>query len=145
MTNVHIAVGIALFTRNLFAGAWGLVAWLSKRPSPGFWYLLRAAQGAVVLQAFIGAILLIRGLGALSDLHYLYGVLPVAIMLVTEAMRVGAAQRVVGDTDYAELPEPEAQQLALQIFVAETRVMALGCLIIAALAIRAGESGGFIG
>lgn len=145
MTDLHITVGIALFSLNFLAGAWGTVAWLSKRPSPGFWYLLRAAQAAVLLQAFIGAVLLIRGLEATADLHYLYGVLPVAIMLITEAMRVGAAQRVVGDTDYAELPEPEAQALALQVFVAETRVMALGCLVIAALAIRAGESSGFIG
>jgi hypothetical protein len=63
-------------------------------------------------------------------------------MLMTEMMRVGAAQKVVGDTDYAALPEEDARALAMQIFIAETRVMALGCLIIAALALRAGMTSG---
>ena len=144
MTGIHMATGIVLFSLNLAAGGWGVTAWLMRRPAPSFWYLLRAAQAAVVVQAFLGAILLLAGHEATGELHYLYGVLPVAIMLVTEGMRVGAAQRVVGDTDYAALPEDEAQALALQIFVAETRVMALGCLVIAALALRAGISAGFL-
>lgn len=144
MTGIHMATGIVLFSLNLAAGAWGVTAWLTRRPSPSFWYLLRAAQAAVVVQAFLGAVLLLAGHEATGELHYLYGVLPVAIMLVTEGMRVGAAQRVVGDTDYTALPEDEAQALALQIFVAETRVMALGCLVIAALALRAGISAGFL-
>jgi hypothetical protein len=63
-------------------------------------------------------------------------------MLITEMMRVGAAQQVVGEIDYAALPEEEARELAMKIFIAETRVMALGCLIIAALALRAGTTSG---
>jgi hypothetical protein len=144
MTNLHITVGIAVFALNLAAGAWGVFAWLTRRPSAAFWYLLRSAQGAVVLQTFLGAVLLIGGNESSDDLHYLYGALPLGVMLATEAMRVGAAQQVVGDTDYAKLPEDEARALALDIFIAETRVMALGCLIIAALALRAGVTSGFI-
>ena len=33
---------------NLLAGAWGAIAWLRRRPSVAFWYLLRVAQVAVV-------------------------------------------------------------------------------------------------
>ena len=79
---------------------------------------------------------------ARSNLHYLYGLLPLPLMLITEMMRVGAAQKVVGDTDYEKLDEEDARALALQIFIAETRVMALGCLIIAALAFRAAGTSG---
>jgi hypothetical protein len=61
---------------------------------------------------------------------------------MTEMMRVGAAQKVVGETDYTKLSEAQARGLAMQIFIAETRVMALGCLIIAALALRAGMTSG---
>lgn len=142
MVSIHIAVGVALFASNLVAGIWGVTAWLTKTPSPGFWYTLRVSQAAVVLQAFLGGLLLISDHQASNDVHYIYGILPLAITLVTEGMRVGAAQRVVGEIDYHELPEPEAQALALRIFIAETRVMALGCLIIAAIAIRAAETGG---
>ncbi|MFY9264880.1 MAG: hypothetical protein WAO61_05585 [Solirubrobacterales bacterium] len=142
MAELHLSLGIFVFSANLFAGVWGLVAWLARRPSTIFWYLLRAAQISVVVQVVLGAILLMTGHAATEDLHYLYGVLPLVLMLTTEMMRVGAAQRVVGETDYEKLPEAEARTLAMQIFIAETRVMALGCLIIAALALRAGITSG---
>ena len=142
MVDVHITVGFLLLSLNLLAGVWGIAAWLLRRPTVIFWYLLRAAQVTVVLQALLGALLLLDNHKAAEDIHYLYGVLPIGIALITEMMRVGAAQKVVGETDYASLPEDEAQTLAMQIFIAETRVMALGCLIIAALALRAAMTSG---
>lgn len=142
MAELHLIVGVTLFASNLLAGVWGVIAWLTRRPSVVFWYLLRFAQVVIVLQMVLGLMLLLSDHEASSDLHYLYGILPVPLMLITEMMRVGAAQQVVGDVDYAELPEEEARDLAMQIFIAETRVMALGCLIIAALALRAGTTSG---
>ncbi|MBI5311034.1 MAG: hypothetical protein HZB14_08450 [Actinobacteria bacterium] len=142
MAELHLTIAAFLFGFNLLAGIWGIAAWLLKRPTTIFWYLLRGAQISVVVQAVLGVILLMTDHKAAEDLHYLYGILPLALMLVTEMMRVGAAQQVVGDIDYAKLPENEARELALKIFIAETRVMALGCLIIAALALRAGITSG---
>ena len=142
MAQVHLTVGILLFSLSLLAGVWGVAAWLMRRPTVIFWYLLRAAQVAIVVQACLGLLLLIGNHKAAEDIHYLYGILPIVIMLMTEMMRVGAAQRVVGETEYDKLPEDAARALALQIFIAETRVMALGCLIIAALALRAGMTSG---
>lgn len=135
-------VGISLILVNLIAGLWGVYAWLARKPSVAFWYLLRVAQAVIIIQTILGVALLISDRKAGSDLHYLYGLLPLPLMVVTEMMRVGAAQNVVGDIDYEKLPEDEARELALQIFIAETRVMALGCLIIAALALRAGTTSG---
>lgn len=142
MPEIHVVVGVSLLVANLVAGVWGIAAWLLRRPSVFFWYLLRFAQVTIVLQAVLGALLLLTNHEASTDIHYLYGILPVGLMLVTELMRVGAAQKVVGEIDYAELPEEEARDLAMQIFIAETRVMALGCLIIAALALRAATTSG---
>lgn len=142
MPTVHLVVGLALFFTNLIAGIWGITAWLTRRPTVIFWYLLRAAQVMIVAQATLGLILLMSNYEAANNIHYLYGILPIPLMLITEMMRVGAAQKVVGDTDYEKLPEDKAQELAMQIFIAETRVMALGCLIIAALALRAGTTSG---
>jgi ABC-type phosphate transport system auxiliary subunit len=142
MGDVHMVLGIAVLATNLVAGAWGLFAWLTRRPSVAFWYLLRIAQIAIVLQTVLGVALLLSGRKAGSDLHYLYGLLPLPLMLMTEMMRVGAAQHVVGDIDYAKIPDQEARQLAMKIFIAETRVMALGCLIIAALSLRAATTSG---
>lgn len=142
MTQLHLTVAVLVLALNLAAGVWGVVAWLLRRPTTIFWYLLRAAQASVVAQAVLGVLLLMTNHEAREDLHYLYGILPLGIALLTEIMRVGAAQKVVGDTDYEKLPETEARALAMQIFIAETRVMALGCLIIAALALRAGLTSG---
>lgn len=144
MTQLHLTLAIAMFALNLLAGAWGVAAWLLRRPTTIFWYLLRTAQVSVVAQAVVGVLLMMFGHKAGDDLHYLYGILPLGLALVTEIMRVGAAQQVVGDTDYEKLPEDQARSLALNIFIAETRVMALGCLIIAALAVRAGITSGGI-
>jgi hypothetical protein len=142
VTAVHLTLGVAVVALNLLAGAWGAWAWLARRPSEAFWYLLRIAQGAIIIQTVLGVSLLLSDHKASSDLHYLYGLLPLPLMLITEMMRVGAAQQVVGDIEYEKLPEQEAGELAMKIFIAETRVMALGCLIIAALAFRAGTTSG---
>lgn len=144
VVNVHLVLGSAVVALNLIAGVWGVYAWLKRRPSVAFWYLLRVAQGAIIIQTILGVSLLLSDHKAGSDLHYLYGLLPLPLMLITEMMRVGAAQQVVGDIDYEKLPEDEAQDLAMGIFIAETRVMALGCLIIAGLAFRAGTTSGNI-
>ncbi|MFT4048269.1 MAG: hypothetical protein QM648_00345 [Solirubrobacterales bacterium] len=139
-----MTIGILVIATNLVAGVWGVWAWLTRTPSVAFWYLLRAAQVFIILQTILGVSLLLSDHKAASDLHYLYGLLPLPLMLITEMMRVGAAQQVVGDIEYEKLPEEEARELALKIFIAETRVMALGCLIIAALALRAGTTSGHL-
>lgn len=144
VANVHLVLGSAVVLLNLLAGLWGVYAWLKRRPSVAFWYLLRIAQGSIIIQTILGVSLLLSDKKAGSDLHYLYGLLPLPLMLISEMMRVGAAQQVVGEIDYEELPEDEAQDLAMRIFIAETRVMALGCLIIAGLAFRAGTTSGHI-
>ena len=59
METVHLITGIAVLASNLVAGTWGGIAWLQKRPTVGFWYALRFAQVAVVVQVLVGAILLL--------------------------------------------------------------------------------------
>src|SRR4051812_48528305 len=109
MLQIHITVGILLLSLNLLAGVWGIAAWLLRKPTVIFWYLLRAAQFSVVIQAVLGAILLLDGHSAKEDIHYLYGILPLGIAFITEMMRVGAAQKVVGEIEYEKLPEDEAR------------------------------------
>lgn len=144
MAGLHMTAGILVIASNLIAGLWGVYAWLTRTPSVAFWYLLRVAQVLIVLQTVLGVALLLSDFKAASDLHYLYGLLPLPLMLITEMMRVGAAQQAVGEIDYEQLPEAEARELAMKIFIAETRVMALGCLIIAALSLRAGTTSGHL-
>ena len=143
MAEVHLVVGIALLAANLVAGVWGGVAWLQDRPTVGFWYALRIAQVTVILQAGLGLLLVFSGHHA-SDLHILYGVLPLVVSLLAEVVRAGAAAQELGEIDVRSLPEERQTQLALAIVRRETGIMATACLVIFLLALRAaGTSSAF--
>jgi hypothetical protein len=139
---VHLTVGIAVIAANLVAGAWGGIAWLRRQPSVGFWYALRVAQVAVVLQVGLGAILLLSGHEASSGLHYIYGVVPVGVSLLAEAARAGAAERELTGLDFESLPRSRQHSTALAIVRRETGIMAVSALVIFLLALRAATTGG---
>lgn len=142
MVAVHVVVGCALIVLNLAAFAAGGAQWLRRRPSIPFWYLLRAAQVAVFLQALLGALLLFTGHKAAEDLHYLYGILPLVVSFIAEGARAGAAQRELGDLDFESLPAEEQEALALAIVRREMGIMAVSCGVIFFLALRAATTSG---
>ena len=129
---------------NLLAGAWGGVAWLQQRPSVSFWYLLRAAQVAVVLQVLVGGLLVLLGEEATGALHYVYGLAPLLVSLLAEAARAGAAERELGEVDFQTLPRDRQRLVALAIVRREMGIMAASALVIFFLALRAaGTSAAF--
>ena len=136
MTEIHLVTGVALLATNLLAGLWGAEAWLRRRPSVGFWYALRVAQAAVVIQVMLGLILVFTGRVAI-DLHYLYGGLPLLVSLLAETIRAGAAQQELGELDFRGLPEERQREIALAIVRREMGIMAVGSLVIFGLALRA--------
>jgi hypothetical protein len=143
MVTVHLIVGVAVLLTNLAAGVWGGVAWLRDRPAVGFWYLLRVAQAAVVLQVMLGAILVLSGHQAIDDLHYVYGVLPLLVTLLAEGARAGAAERELTGLDFDSLPRERQRLIALAIVRRETGIMSVSAWVVFLLALRAaGTSGG---
>ncbi len=136
-----MVVGIAVLATNGVAGVWGAVAWLRNDPSVWFWYLLRAAQAAVVIQAVIGFGLLAQGLRAPDGLHAVYGFAPLAITLFSEGMRVGVAQRELEDVDIDDIDRSEQIAIARKVALAEMGVMTIGVLMILTLALRAYQTG----
>jgi heme A synthase len=142
MVGLHIAVGMLVILLNLAAGVIGGWAWFKLRPSVPFWYLLRFAQIAVFVQAALGGLLLVTDHSAKENLHYLYGILPLVISFIAEGMRLGAAQRELGELDIEEFP-PEAQQtIVMQIVRREMGIMAVSCVVIFFLAVRAATTSG---
>ena len=143
MSGFHAAVGIGLVVANALAGGWGAVAWLRKDPSVLFWPILRVAQAFVVVQAVIGFLLLASGESAPDGLHVAYGIAPLVITLVSEGMRVGAAQRELeGVEDVHALERREQVVIARRVALAEMGVMTIGVLLILTLALRAYQTGG---
>ena len=142
MATLHLIVGVAVLATNLAAGAIGAIAWLRKRPSVGFWYVLRTAQGTVVAQVLLGAILVLSGHESPDDLHYVYGALPLLVALLAEAARAGAAERELEGVDFDLLPVDRQRSFALAIVRRETGIMTVSALLVFVLALRAASTSG---
>ena len=132
-----------MLATNLLAGVWGAIAWARRDPSVWFWYLLRVAQGVVIVQVTLGLILLGTDHRAADELHYAYGMALLVVTLVTEGMRVGAAQRELEDIDDLEaLTEQEQREVAHRVVLREMGLMTIGALLVTTLALRAAMTGG---
>jgi hypothetical protein len=137
MLSVHLIVGITVLATNLAAGLWGASSWYLRRPSVGFWYLLRVAQVAVVLQVAIGALLTLDGREAPDGLHYVYGLLPIVVALLAEGARLVASEHELEGLDFDALPRDRQRAVAAAISRRETGIMAVSALVIFGLALRA--------
>src|SRR4051812_32274650 len=143
MKDVHAVVGIATLFLNVLAAVWGGVAWLRSDPSVSFWYVLRIAQLAVVASVVLGLVRLAAGATPSDKLHYVYGVAPLVIAVVTEAMRAGAAAREMAEVegDVEALPHREKVLLARRVVVREIGIMTVGVILVVTLLLRALQSG----
>jgi heme A synthase len=142
MVGLHIAVGVLLITLNAAAGLVGGISWYRDRASIPFWYLLRAAQVSVFLQALLGGLLVVTNHEPEEGLHYLYGILPLVVSFIAEGARLDAAQREVGDLDPESLTTDEQESLALAIVRREMGIMAVSCGVIFFLGLRAAGTSG---
>ncbi len=141
MTYAHFVLGVAVVASNAAGGLLGAFAWLRGAPSRVFWVLLRLAQATVVAQAGLGLALIAVGREA-GGLHLLYGLAPLAVALVSEAMRVGVAQGEIEEAgDYHAMPESEQVALARRVVLRETGVMTIGLLLNVTLSLRALTAG----
>ena len=144
MATAHLVVAIAVLVANFAAGAVGGLAWFQSRPSVAFWYVLRTAQAVVVLQLLLGTLLILAGNEAPGDLHYLYGVLPLAVTLLAEAMRAGASERELVGIDFDSLPTDRKRSFAMAIVRRETGIMAVSAWVVFFLALRAAGTSGHL-
>lgn len=143
MSQVHMIVGIAVLASNAVAGTWGAVSWLRGLPSHPFWWMLRVAQATVVVEVALGLILVARGASAPDGLHMAYGVALLAVTVISEGTRLGAAQRLLEDVpDLEALDRREQIALARKVSLAEMGVMTVGVLLVLTLSLRAYQTGG---
>lgn len=146
MKPVHIVVGIACIVLVGSAGLWGAWCWRTVRQSRWFWWLLRAGQAAVVVEAAIGGVLLAMG-RHVSTLHLIYGLLPLAVSFLAEQLRVASAQMILDSRGLesaaavGELPDSEQRVIVISIVQRELGVMVLAALVMLVLLIRAVGTG----
>jgi hypothetical protein len=147
MNAVHLVVGILSITLMGGAAAWGAWCWYRVRRSALFWRLLRAGQATIVVEVALGGILLLIGKKE-SDLHLIYGLLPLAVSFIAEQLRISSAQSVLDSRGFQSaaevgtLPEEEQRVVVTRIVQRELGVMVLAALVIVVLLARAAGTAG---
>jgi hypothetical protein len=147
MKLVHLIIGIVAVALIGGAGIWGAWCWYRVSQSRLFWRLLRAGQAVIVLDMALGGVLILMGKKA-SELHLIYGLLPLAVSFVAEQLRIAAAQMILdargfpSSAEVAALPADEQRLVVVRIVQRELGVMVLAALVILVLLVRAAGTGG---
>jgi len=88
IVSLHYGLGVAVIIVNLLAGAWGLAVWRGwLAPGRAFAQVLAASQTVIIGQAVFGLLLLSQNLRAAQQLHYVYGLLPAALVVFAYSAR----------------------------------------------------------
>jgi hypothetical protein len=146
MKAVHVAVGVLTIMLNGGAGAFGLWLWWRAQSNVWFWRILRAGQAMLVLEALLGGVLVIDGHKPPS-LHYVYGLVPLAVSFVAEQLRIASAEMVLDSRgfdsaqDVGKLPADEQMKVVRAILQRELGVMTLAALVNIVLIARAAGTG----
>jgi hypothetical protein len=142
MSDVHEALGWIAIGLNGAAALVGAIAWLARRNPRPFWWLLRSGQALIMVEAVIGAALLLDGRD-LPRLHLVYGLTPIAVAFLAEQLRLLATQTLLdkrgleAGADVAKLPRDEQLAFVAAVLRREVGVMATSAFIVAVLAARA--------
>jgi hypothetical protein len=129
-------------------GGWLWYRHHSTRPAPAraFWTLLRLAQGSAVVFALAVGLLAAAGHTSGEPLFYLYALLPLAVALIAEQLRIASAQTILDQRglesarEVGHLPESEQRALVAAIVRREQGVMALSALVVVFLLLRAAST-----
>lgn len=127
---------------NTLAAAVGLWGWWRWETPRAFWPVARAGQLSTTVLAAIAGVAIVTGFKPADNLFWLYLLLPIAISIIAEQLRIASARTILdvhGLEDaqaVGRLPEEEQQGIVLEIVRRETLVLALAGLVIAFLAFR---------
>ena len=132
-----MVAAIALATA--LVGAW---VWWRSSGATLFWGMWRATQAATTALAAIALVAAITGLDPRSGLFWLYMLLPIAVSIIAEQLRIATAQYVLDRRDLEDaqavgrLDPVEQREIVLQIASRELATAALACVVIGFLALR---------
>jgi hypothetical protein len=146
MKIIHILVGALCLGLTGSAALWGMWCWYRTRSARIFWWLLRAGQVFIVVEAVLGGIWEISGRHA-SELHLIYGLVPIAVSFVAEQLRIASAQMVMDGrgfetaSDLGTLEAAEQRVVVMTIVQRELGVMVLAAIVMTVLLARAAGTG----
>ena len=121
------------------AGGW---AWWRDSLDRAFWTLWRVTQAAATLLAAIALVAFVSGYDPSDGLFWLYMLLPIAVSIIAEQLRLASADSVLASRDLDDaqqvglLAESEQRLIVSTIAHRELAVIAIAALVIAFLALR---------
>lgn len=133
---------IAVASINTLAALVGLWGWWRWDTPRAFWPLARAGQLSTTVLAGVAAVAFLSNFKPADNLFWLYLLLPIAVSIIAEQLRIASAQTVLDAHDLenaqavGQLPEEDQQDIVLEIVRRETLVLALAGVVIAFLAFR---------
>ena len=139
LADIAALIVAALGVSAALTGAW---AWWRGSLERSFWILWRVVQLATTTLAAIALVVFVSGYKPASGLFWLYMLLPIAVSIIAEQLRIASADAVLSSRDLedaqavGELPDDEQQLIVLTIAHRELAVAAIACLVIAFLALR---------
>ncbi|HWH10524.1 MAG TPA: hypothetical protein VG165_05305 [Solirubrobacteraceae bacterium] len=152
MTSREIVAGaaVAVAVANGLVGAYGWFRWYLVQESRGFWIGVRVGQLASLGYAVLVGGLWVAGRRPDDSLFYIYALLPLAIGMIAEQLRLAAAEQVLltrgleNAQAVGELPQDEQRSVVVAILRREMGVMAAAALVVSFLLLRAwGTAHGF--
>jgi hypothetical protein len=146
MKIVHIVIGSLCIASVGAAAIWGIYCWYTSRQSRLFWLLLRTGQAVIVVEAILGGIWELSGHRA-SELHLIYGLVPIAVSFVAEQLRIASASMILDGKglesaqELRTLSEEDQRIVYLTIVQRELGVMVLAAVVMTVLLARAAGTG----
>jgi len=144
MASAVAPIALVVAGLNAVAAVIGALQWArGTTPSRPFWVAVRTAQASAVLFAAVSGVLALSGEKPSDGLFWLYVVLPLAVALIGEQLRLAAAQ---AELDARELPDAQAMRglgdveqraIVVAILRREMLVMTCACAAVSFLALRA--------
>ena len=147
MKQVHLVVGVSAIACWTVVAAYGAWSWWRVSSGPWFWRLVRVAQVVTIVQVALGGILVATGHKP-PGLHVLYGLLPLAVSLIAEALRAASAQTVLDARGYESAQAvgsrsaEEQRAVVMAIIRRELGLMTIAALVIVVLLLRAAQTAG---
>ncbi len=129
----------ALNVAAALVGAW---AWWRAASPAALWWTWRTAQLSTTVLAAVAAVALFSGFDPPDGLFWLYMLLPIAVSIIAEQLRIAAAQTVLDQRGLPDaqavgaLPEQEQAEIVDAILARETAIVGLAALVVAFLAVR---------
>jgi hypothetical protein len=142
MSSVALVVSLLVGAIALASGAWGAWLWWRFDATGRYWVAVRTTQAGALALAILAGVVWLSGTEPASWLFWLYALMPVAISLVAEQLRLISAEQVLerrgldGAADVAQLDEAGQRGIVREIVRREIGVMATAAFVIAFLALR---------